>query len=275
MNLHDNQRSLTSASVALLKALVVDEIEPEDLYGPDGAIVYESFAADDRSEIEEITAAVRLTSGPILELACGGGRITLPLLSLGRPVVAVDLSPVMVDILRERVAKLPSSRIPDGSRSVVSDMTAFEMEERFGAIVLAATSVALLDAAGRRAFFDTARKHLADDGQLFVTASSPGHDYLPGAQISRVRAIPGPFGGAGVVVVTSAVTSDGRYRDVDVVQLGRETAGSTAARLFQSRVQVVDADEVGTDAERSGLRVVSRTVLAGAEGTILIKLEKM
>ncbi|NQX11067.1 class I SAM-dependent methyltransferase [Microbacteriaceae bacterium VKM Ac-2855] len=271
--MHDHDiRPLTAASAALLRALDSEKTTPEDLYSAAGSAVYEHFTAEDRSEIAPLTAAVRRTVGPILELACGGGRITIPLLSLGRAVVGVDLSSTMVEILRTRVADLPPTRIHPGTRFVVGDMTDFALPERFGAIVLAATSVALLDAAGRRALLDGARRHLSDDGRFFITASSPGHLYRPGSQSSRVRAVPGPDGRTGAAVVTTAVTPDGRYRDVDVVHLGLDEHGRTAARVYHSRVNVVDADEVQADAEARGFRVLARSELPDADDSTLLEL---
>jgi SAM-dependent methyltransferase len=263
---------LTAASAALLGALSPATVAPEDLYGPDGSVVYEHFTAEDRSEISPLLAAVRRTEGPILELACGGGRLTVPLLGLGRPVVGLDLSPTMVDILRSRIAALPAARIADGSRALVGDMTCFHLPERFGAVVLGATSIALLDRAGRHAFLRAARKHLGADGVLLITASSPDHAYVAGSRSSRIRAVPGPSGGPGAAVVTSAVTPDGLHRDVEVVQLGLDPGGRAAARLFHSRVNVVDAEEVSAEAGRAGLRVAARTELAETEDSTLLQL---
>ena len=272
MHQHADPPQPTAASTALLSALTTAPVTPEDLYGPDGSVVYEHFTADDRSEISPLLAAVRRTEGPILELASGGGRLTVPLLGLGRPVVAVDLSPSMIDILRARISALPTTRVAPGSRALVGDMTCFHVPERFGAVVLGATSIALLDRAGRHAFFRGAREHLAEDGVLLVTASTPDHAYTAGSRSSRIRSVPGPGGGPGAAVVTSAVTHDGLHRDVEVVQLGLDPGGRAAARLFHSRVHVVDADEVAAEAERAGLRVASRLELAETEDSTLLQL---
>ncbi|NQX04200.1 class I SAM-dependent methyltransferase [Rathayibacter sp. VKM Ac-2856] len=272
MHQHADTPQPTAASAALLSALSAEPVAPEDLYGPDGSVVYEHFTADDRSEISPLLAAVRRTGGPILELASGGGRLTVPLLGLGRPVVAVDLSPTMIDILRSRIATLPAARIAAGSRALVGDMTCFHLPERFGAVVLGATSIALLDRAGRQAFLRVARAHLADGGVLLITASTAGHAYVAGSRSSRVRAVPGPCGGPGAAVVTSAVTPDGLHRDVEVVQLGADADGRAMARLFHSRVNVVDADEVSEEAALAGLRVAGRTELAETEDSTLLQL---
>jgi SAM-dependent methyltransferase len=49
-------------------------------------------------------------AGPIVELACGSGRLTLPLLRDGHSVVGLDLSGPMLDAAARRVARLSSAR---------------------------------------------------------------------------------------------------------------------------------------------------------------------
>ena len=45
--------------------------------------------------------------GPVLDLACGTGRLTIPLLRDGHTVVGLDRSHAMLERARARVAKLP------------------------------------------------------------------------------------------------------------------------------------------------------------------------
>lgn len=47
------------------------------------------------------------TPGPILELGCGTGRLTLPLAESGRDVDGIDLSPSMLDGLSRRLVRRP------------------------------------------------------------------------------------------------------------------------------------------------------------------------
>src|SRR5215204_5377235 len=44
----------------------------------------------------------RRTGGPILELACGTGRLTVPLASDGHEVVGLDASPAMLRAARDK-----------------------------------------------------------------------------------------------------------------------------------------------------------------------------
>ncbi|MEU4738904.1 23S ribosomal RNA methyltransferase Erm [Actinosynnema sp. NPDC023658] len=58
----------------------------------------------DRTAITDVVDLVARTRGPILEIGPGGGALTLPLQSLGRPLTAVEVDPDRVRSLRRRVA---------------------------------------------------------------------------------------------------------------------------------------------------------------------------
>ena len=81
-----------------------DRLRVVDFYGPHGSAVYDELTRHDQSEIAELVRLLRHCDGAVLELACGSGRITLPLLACGRDVVAVDNSGRMLELLDERLA---------------------------------------------------------------------------------------------------------------------------------------------------------------------------
>jgi ubiquinone/menaquinone biosynthesis C-methylase UbiE len=61
----------------------------------------------------------------VLDVACGSGAVSLPAARLGADVMAVDLSPVMIELLRTRARKLGISnlegRVMDGHALDLSD----------------------------------------------------------------------------------------------------------------------------------------------------------
>lgn len=57
----------------------------------------------DASVIQTVVAHVAATTGPIVEVAAGTGRLTEPLTRLGRPLTAVELDPRRADVLRSRL----------------------------------------------------------------------------------------------------------------------------------------------------------------------------
>lgn len=66
----------------------------------------------DRRVIRKIVDLVERTDGPIFEIGCGSGALTLPLEKLGRPLTAIDIDTRRVQRLRQRVSE--STRLVSG-----------------------------------------------------------------------------------------------------------------------------------------------------------------
>jgi SAM-dependent methyltransferase len=73
----------------------------------------------------------REAGGPILELACGTGRIALPLAKAGLHVTGVDRSEAMLSIARRKLGVLPAS-VRERLTLVNQDMAALNSDRRFG-----------------------------------------------------------------------------------------------------------------------------------------------
>jgi SAM-dependent methyltransferase len=90
------------------------------------------------------------TGGPVLELASGTGRVTVPLGAIG-----LDLS---VPMLRAAARR--------GAVVLAGDMRSFALHARFPLILVPWNSLQLLDAAGRAACLSCVSDHLAEGGLL-------------------------------------------------------------------------------------------------------------
>ena len=67
------------------------------------APVYDAWAADMTDDVEFYVELAREAAGPIIELAAGSGRISIPIAQrTGKRVIGIDLSPAMLAIARER-----------------------------------------------------------------------------------------------------------------------------------------------------------------------------
>ena len=95
----------------------------------------------------------------ILELGCGTGRVTHPLVALGHPVVGVDESPEMLAHVR-------------GAETVCATIQGLSLGRRFGAVLLASHLINA-DAGTRSAFLATCRRHVADNGCVIVQQHAP------------------------------------------------------------------------------------------------------
>ncbi len=105
----------------------------------------------------------------VLELACGTGRLALPLLRSGADVAGGDLSPAMLDTARQRANAegLAPNLVP-------LDMRDFALGRRFDTIIVAANSLLhLTQTADQLAFLASAARHLKPDGRLIFDIFVP------------------------------------------------------------------------------------------------------
>ncbi|GLY50315.1 daptide-type RiPP biosynthesis methyltransferase [Lentzea sp. NBRC 102530] len=223
-------------------------LEPVPLYSA-GAGVYDDIARIDRAEIGDVLRLAQRAGGPVLELACGSGRVTLPLLARGHRVVALDNSAELLRLLENR---LPD---PSAARLVEADMTSFALDETFGLVVLAATSVCLLDARQRAAAFERVRAHLADDGLFYVSVLDLAGPLRAPRPVERTSVLVGPRG------VTSLFQHfDGR-RGVRTTSVLHESVvdGVTAGRaVYVSEIDMVGSGELVEELGAAGFEVLER-----------------
>jgi SAM-dependent methyltransferase len=97
----------------------------------------------------------------VLELGCGAGRLTRPMLAMGLRVTAVDNSSDML-------ANLPSE-----TAQVCCDIEALELNERFDAVLLASNLINVPGDQTRDLFLRVCKMHLRPAGQLFFERHAP------------------------------------------------------------------------------------------------------
>jgi SAM-dependent methyltransferase len=117
-------------------------------------------------------------AGPILDLACGTGRLLIPWLRDGHQVVALDRSALMLAAARRRVARLSQSR-RQRSLIVQSDLRGFALRPRFVLAVAAFHSVQhLYTKADLQRFLRAARACLVPGGWLAFDVLPPDSDWI-------------------------------------------------------------------------------------------------
>lgn len=136
----------------------------------------EEFADPQNYDLEEAgdtgvafyAALAQETGGPILELACGTGRVSVPIAQLGFAVTGLDIVPGMLDRARSKSAGLPV-------RWVAGDARTFCLNERFRLIFLTGNAFqAFLTRADQEALLERVRAHLHDDGLFAFETRNPG-----------------------------------------------------------------------------------------------------
>jgi SAM-dependent methyltransferase len=142
-----------------------------DLYEGDGARFYETFITPVVSDLAPFMRLARATGGPVLDLACGSGRLSVRLAQRGLDVTGVDLSADMLAAFTRRAAV----ETPDVRERLTlrrADISALDDVEglhsaRFGTVTLAATSLVLLGRPRQRAaLFASVTRLLAPGGRF-------------------------------------------------------------------------------------------------------------
>ncbi|MFC4083358.1 class I SAM-dependent methyltransferase [Amycolatopsis samaneae] len=155
----------------------------------------------------------------ILELGCGAGRITHPLVTLGHEVVAVDDSPEMLALVR-------------GAETVCARIGELRLGRTFDAVLLGSHLINTPDDTERHALLAAARRHLAPGGRLLV-------EWHPPSWFARVA--DGQGGRLGEVSVELAeVVRDGELLSAVVRYSAR---GNSWRQPFTARMLTADALE--------------------------------
>lgn len=121
---------------------------------PDGCAVdfYAMVPARDEPAIIDAAAP---PNASILELGCGAGRVTHPLLALGHAVVGVDESPEMLAHVR-------------GARTVLARIDGLDLSMRFDVVVLTSHLVNVPDDDLLAAFLATCARHVRGTGCVVI-----------------------------------------------------------------------------------------------------------
>jgi SAM-dependent methyltransferase len=213
------QKSLRHASI---DQIYLDGRHYDRLFLPSGDI---EFFLDQSRQIR----------GPVLELACGTGRVLQPIADAGFAATGIDLSPGM---LAEAARKaLPGKPTP---RYVQGDIRDFSLDERFALIFIAGNSVChLLDIDSFQACLDCVREHLTAKGRFIVDVYVPNLQFLSVDPLARL-----PFSeyddpdGAGTVVVTQTSRYDAITQIKSVKTFhkypgeAQEVEGSLALKMY-------------------------------------------
>jgi SAM-dependent methyltransferase len=112
-------------------------------------------------------ALAQETGGPVLEIASGTGRVSIPIARLGFAVTGVDIVPGMVERARSKAVGLPT-------RWIEGDARTFDLHEHFRLIFLTGNAFqAFLTNADQAALLQRVRAHLHDEGVFAFETRNP------------------------------------------------------------------------------------------------------
>ncbi len=141
-------------------------------------------------------ALARKAEGPILDVACGTGRITLPCLKEGLDIEGVDLFPGMLARLRQKASALGFE-----PKLHQAGMATFRLSRRFALIMITFNAfVHNLTTEDQLATLRTCREHLLPGGQLVFDTAFPGLAWIGAPQGTREMEMETPHPRTGLPV---------------------------------------------------------------------------
>jgi len=169
--------------------------EPRAFYEADSlhTEIYDALAASSvaagpaRGDVDFFRRLAAQTDGPILEIGCGTGRVTMALVAAGHEVVGIDRSAPMLRLAEQRRAALPAEAAARLSFQR-ADMTTFDLGRAF-ALIVAPSRVfqfALTTDAQRQALA-AMRSHLGTDGRLVLDLFDPRLDLVAPSVAGTMR----------------------------------------------------------------------------------------
>lgn len=132
------------------------------------ADVYDAYVQT-QLDVPFFLDAARNVRGEILELMCGTGRVSLPLIEAGARLTCVDYSDEMIERLREKLERRDLR-----AELHVADVRVLNLQKKFELIFIPFHAFAELVAQDdQRETLRRVYEHLADDGQFICTLHNP------------------------------------------------------------------------------------------------------
>lgn len=157
----------------------------------DDARIYDLETVGDDDDVPYWQSLIaRHRPAGVLDLACGTGRLTLPIARAGRAlrldftVLGLDRSAPFLARARERLADAAPD-VRDAVRFVDGDMRSFDLGQTFDLVILGFNSFAYLHTVeDQLACLRAVRRHLAPGGRFALDLLVPLLTFLAEAQVS-------------------------------------------------------------------------------------------
>lgn len=207
--------------------------------------------------------------GPVLDVGCGTGRVTLDLAAHGVAVVALDRDDALLEALAQRAHGLPVELAP-------ADATTFSLARRFPLVIVPMQTVQLLRSRGERAaFLERAVTHLLPGGLLAMALADALESFdaeTDGLPIPDMREIDGwVFASRPLAVIDEGgAAAIHRLREI-VAPDGTRTTADDVVRLAR-----IDAEQLAVECVHAGLAALApRAIPATHEyvGSLVVQAE--
>lgn len=152
---------------------------PAEFYDP----VYSSLIAD----LDFFKDYARASGGKILELACGTGRVLIPLAEAGYEVTGLDYSTFMLNVCRHKLTER-SPDIQNRVKLVQANMVNFHLNEHYTLVIIPANSFQILiSQQEQESCLCSIAMHLVPHGKLIIVVFHPDFPRLFDPQYQQER----------------------------------------------------------------------------------------
>jgi 2-polyprenyl-3-methyl-5-hydroxy-6-metoxy-1,4-benzoquinol methylase len=172
----------------MLDKLKLEHDNSEEFRDPQTFDLEDAGYYDDCPLIEQWA---RLLGGPLLDLACGTGRMALRMAALGYQVTGVDVVPEMIEQARQKGASQSAS-----IEWFIADARAFHLDKQFSFIyMLEHPFQFLLTREDQEAMLARVREHLRPEGCFLFDTRNPNPQNISGHRHPEGKKLALPDGG--------------------------------------------------------------------------------
>jgi len=156
----------------------------------DWADIYDALytAQGQSNDLPLLTRLVREYGGPVLECACGTGRVMIPLAKAGFRVHGIDTSSEMLAVLEKKLRGLPE-KVRKRITFERKDMRSFVTQKKFRTCIIAFNSLYHLQKdAEIMKFFRRVGMHLEKNGVFIIDIFDADPNYVQGRFVLQAEA---------------------------------------------------------------------------------------
>jgi ubiquinone/menaquinone biosynthesis C-methylase UbiE len=137
------------------------------------ADLYDQWQSDYTQDIPLWLEYAKKFGPPVLELACGTGRILIPVAREGIEITGLDSSGKMLKKAKENISKEPEE-VQDRIKLVTADMRDFQLDQKFNlALIIFNSFQHLLTIEDQDRCLRSVYRHLESKGRLIITVFNP------------------------------------------------------------------------------------------------------
>jgi SAM-dependent methyltransferase len=199
------------------------------------ADIYDAVYSYVRDDIPFYIEAARESGGPVLELGCGTGRVSIPIAEAGIDVIGLDSSPAMLGAARRKAQRIA----PDSGvlTFVQADMRDFSLDSEFALVIIPFRGyLSLLTVEDQTRTLVNIKGHLAPGGRLVFNIFVPDLNMLvqEGDVSYHLRDVTDPETGARYVLWhQSSYDNHNQIVNARVIVEELDVTGTMVRRLYR------------------------------------------